>query len=92
MIQQPIPYFLDQYVTFSDTLGLDDSTETLTVTKPDGTTVSYAHNALTRVANVDGSVTYSHQVKLDQRGQWYGQFSSDSTDAGTVIGLAYVAL
>lgn len=92
MIQQPIPYLLNQYVTFSDTLAVDDVTEVLAVTKPDSSVVNYAHNQLARTANADGTVTYSIAVKLDQRGQWLGVFTAITTDANSAYVQAYVAL
>ena len=92
MIQDPIPYVLGQYAVFSDTLSVDDTTEVLNLTKPEGTTESFVHGQLTRVVNTDGSVTYSIAVLLSQRGQWTGQFAASSTNANVAPLQAYVAL
>jgi hypothetical protein len=92
VIQQPIPYFLGQYATFQDTLAVDDTTEALTLTKPDGTTLNVAHADLTRVVNPDNSVTYSYTVALNQHGAWLGQFVSTGLDANVAPVQAYVAL
>lgn len=99
MIQQPIPYFTGDYVTFEDTLTTDDPSEALTITRPDGTTIDVTHAELTRVVNdgtdpdkPDGSITYSWLQQLDQSSQWVGQFSATGADAGSPRAMAYVAL
>lgn len=92
MIQQPIPYQLGQYATFEDTLTVDDTTETFTLTRPDGTTIPVTHAQLTRTVNANSSVTYSYTVALDQRGAWSGQFASTGSDANVAPVIAYVAL
>jgi len=92
VIVQPIPFYLGQYVTFSDTLTVDDATEALTLTKPDGTDASMPHSGLTRTVNADTTITYSVTVQLDQSGAWTGQFTATGTDANVAPISAYVAL
>jgi hypothetical protein len=92
VIQQPIPYQFGQYATFEDTLTVDDTTEALTLTRPDGTTIPVTHAQLTRTLNPDSSVTYSYTVALDQHGAWSGQFASTGSDANVAPVTAYVAL
>jgi hypothetical protein len=81
MIAQPIPYFVGQFVTFEDTLPVDDTTEALVITRPDGTLTNVTHGQLTRVVNADTTVTYSYVQQLDQAGAWSGQFSSSGAAA-----------
>jgi hypothetical protein len=92
VIIQPIPYFRGQYVTFSDTLTVDDPTEAFTLTRPDGTDASVPHSGLTRTLNPDTTVTYSATVVLDQPGAWTGQFTATTSDANVAPIAAYVAL
>jgi hypothetical protein len=90
VIAQPIPYTLNAYVTFSDTLTVDDATEAFFMTAPDGTTANVPHGSLVRVVNADTTVTYSTTVLLDQAGLWLGYFSANGANANTVWVTAYV--
>lgn len=81
MIEQPIPYVVGMFVTFSDTLSQDDPTETLTVTRPDGTiqeTVDYAD--LTKTS-VNGQFVFTAQVQITQAGRTVGTFQSTGAAA-----------
>lgn len=90
MIVQPIPYVVGNYAVFEDTLTVDDTTEALTLTKPDATDASVAHGSLTRVVNADTTITYSVAVLLDQAGLWKGEFTATGTNANSVPVSAYV--
>lgn len=77
-------YVLGQVVLLKDLitdpntgLPVDDSTDALTVYKPDGTT---AAPAPTHGAN--GSGAYSAQITVDQSGWWEYLWKSTTTGAG----------
>jgi hypothetical protein len=86
----PIPYFLNQYAVFSDTLSLDDTTETLTLRPPTGDPISFTNAQLTKVTNADGSITYSRTVQLTQPGAWNGEFLATGGAANRAPVYAYV--
>jgi hypothetical protein len=86
----PIPYFINQYAVFADTLPQDDTTESLVLRPPTGTPITFAYADLTRTVNPDGTITYSRTVKLTQPGAWNGEFLATGGAANRAPVYAYV--
>lgn len=87
-------YIVGQLVGLSDVISrtatgvvVSDSSTTVTVYKPDGTTVQ---PAVTH-PGIDDPDAYEAQITVDQAGRWEYVWESTSTAAGAGRGRFYVA-